>query len=160
MSSNLILQNGRWLLCLQSPCFVHARAEGHAWKNGGAKMRLVMFGQLKIGAENQFKMENGSSSDQTKLSVYNRDEGWNRFKLMHRKAQSEKRENERHHCPPQERGLGSADRMMLCTFYAPGKDLSAFFTTWNVDEKSSTPVRARKFTKAGSPLGAKDIDKS
>ncbi|MCW1890587.1 hypothetical protein OK016_20910 [Vibrio chagasii] len=60
----------------------------HAWSHGDAGLRLVMFGQLKIWAKSNFAIDDWYTRGASQSDVYGEDEGWNMFKLMHRKAQA------------------------------------------------------------------------
>ena len=127
-----------------------AKNKGHAWSHGGAGMRLVMFGQLKIWAENHFKLAKWYPDASTLPSLYGSDEGWNLFKLMHRKARGDTQGDlNKNHCSAEETGLASPDLMMVCASYVSGFDLSGFFTEWNVGEQSYTPPNGNKFYEGG-----------
>lgn len=129
--------------------------KGHAWSNGNAGIRLVMFGQLKIWAENHFKIDDWYQSGDKKLSIYNQDEGWNLFKLMHRKTRGDVQGDNLHskkgenHCSQQKTGLSSSDLLMVCASYVSGHDLSGFFTDWNPGESSSTTPEGNKIYSDG-----------
>ncbi|EGU31875.1 inner membrane lipoprotein [Vibrio sp. N418] len=110
----------------------------HAWSHGDAGMRLVMFGQLKIWAKAHFTIDRWYT-DTVKPSIYGADEGWNMFKLMHRKARGDKQgDQSTNYCSSNETGLTGGDLLMVCSSYVSGYDLSDFFTTWNVGETSMT----------------------
>jgi len=138
----------------KAPMWLNAN-KGHGWSNGDAGMRLVMFGQLKIWAKNNFSLDNWYSADDVKPAIYNKDEGWNMFKLMHRKARGDKQgdtlngRNGKNYCSPQETSLSGGDLMMLCSSYVSGYDLSDFFTVWNVGETSATNPDGTKVYSGG-----------
>ncbi|NLS14544.1 SslE/AcfD family lipoprotein zinc metalloprotease [Vibrio sp. SM6] len=112
---------------------------GHAWANGDAGMRLVMFGQLKVWAKANFAIDDWYQTGVEKPSVYGADEGWNMFKLMHRKARGDVQgDSGKNFCSASVTGLSNGDLMMVCSSYVSGYDLSAFYTAWNVGEKSTT----------------------
>lgn len=128
---------------------------GNAWSNGDAGMRLVMFGQLKVWAELNFTIDEWYRDSPKKPSIYGTDEGWNMFKLMHRKARGDKQGDEGdNYCSSHDTGLFGGDLMMVCSSYVSGYDLSEFFTTWNVGETSMTNPDGTKVYNGGiSHLG-------
>ncbi|MDK9782333.1 SslE/AcfD family lipoprotein zinc metalloprotease [Vibrio sp. B172a] len=113
---------------------------GHAWSHGDAGMRLVMFGQLKLWAKSHFKIDDWYNNGDVKPDIYGTDEGWNMFKLMHRKARGDNQgdNNGINYCSSLDTGLSNGDLMMVCSSYVSGYDLSDFFTAWNVGEISTT----------------------
>ncbi|BCN24301.1 SslE/AcfD family lipoprotein zinc metalloprotease [Vibrio alfacsensis] len=120
----------------KAPTWLNAYA-GHAWSEGNAGIRLVMFGQLKIWAETHFDIDDWYADGEQKPSIYNHDQGWNLFKLMHRKARGDTQgDTGINYCDSRDVGLNEGDQMMLCASYLTGYDLSEFFTTWNVGESS------------------------
>ncbi|WP_394143499.1 SslE/AcfD family lipoprotein zinc metalloprotease [Vibrio atypicus] len=123
--------------------------DGHAWSHGDAGMRLVMFGQLKIWAKSHFKI-NDWYSGSAKPDIYGEDEGWNMFKLMHRKARGDTQGDESHnYCSAAETGLSGGDLMMVCSSYVSDFDLSDFFNAWNVGETSMTNPDGSKVYQGG-----------
>lgn len=111
---------------------------GHAWSHGDAGYRLAMFGQLKIWAETEFDLSRWYAANETKPNIYNDDQGWNLFKLIHRKARGDQQgDQSRNYCSASETGLNASDLLMVCTSYVSGYDLGEFFTKWNVGESSS-----------------------
>jgi len=112
---------------------------GHAWAHGDAGIRLVMFGQLKVWAESHFDISDWYGSDVP--DIYNADQGWNMFKLMHRKARGDVIGdlNGKNYCSTADTQLSGANLMMTCASYVSGYDLSSFFRAWNVGETSMTP---------------------
>lgn len=118
---------------------------GHAWAHGDAGMRLVMFGQLKIWAESKFQIDNWYTDGAKKPSIYSADEGWNMFKLMHRKARGDVQgDTGINYCSSSETGLSGGDLLMVCSSYVSGYNLRDFFITWNVGEVSSTSADGTK----------------
>lgn len=81
------------------------------------------------------------------------DQGWNLFKLMHRKARGgdEISPNgiEINYCSAAESGLSNGDLLMACASYTTGYDLSDFFNTWNVGEISMTTPDKNKVYSGG-----------
>ncbi|MDO6498243.1 SslE/AcfD family lipoprotein zinc metalloprotease [Photobacterium sanguinicancri] len=138
----------------KAPMWLNANGD-HAWANGDAGMRLVMFGQLKIWAKNHFSLDNWYANDDHKPAIYGKDAGWNMIKLMHRKARGDVQgdtlqgRNGTNYCSPQETGLSGGDLMMVCSSYVSGYDLSDFFTTWNVGESSMTNPDGTKVYNGG-----------
>lgn len=113
--------------------------KGHAWANGNAGMRLVMFGQLKVWAESHFAIDAwNTKANVEKSSVYGADEGWNMIKLMHRLARDNKDAIGTNYCSASDTQLSGGDLMMVCSSYVSGYDLSDFFTQWNMGESSTT----------------------
>ena len=112
--------------------------KGHAWSNSNAGMRLVMFGQLKVWAKSNFRIDDWSEkTGGEKSSIYGADEGWNMIKLMHRLARDNQDAVDANYCSSST-GLSGGDLMMVCSSYASGYDLSEFFTKWNIGESSTT----------------------
>ncbi|BCK28013.1 TPA: SslE/AcfD family lipoprotein zinc metalloprotease [Vibrio cholerae] len=102
-----------------------AKHQGHAWSEANANLRLVMFAQLKLWAEEHFDINKNYSGNVP--SIFGEDQGWNLFKEMHRKAREENTL-----CNASE--LDSADRLMICASTVSGYDLSDFFLAWNPGE--------------------------
>lgn len=122
---------------------------GHAWSHGDAGMRLVMFGQLKIWAKQQFNIDKWYI-DKEKPSIYNQDQGWNMFKLMHRKARGDTQGDLGvNHCNASQTQLANPDLLMVCSSYVSGFDLTDFFVKWNVGESSSTLTNGDKIYSGG-----------
>lgn len=117
---------------------------GHAWSEGDAGIRLVMFGQLKLWAQDHFTIDDWYQAD-SRPTIFNQDQGWNLYKLMHRMARGEVFSDDQNYCSPQSTRLNASDTMMLCASYASGYDLSEFFQQWNPGE-----------TKADMPNGQSD----
>lgn len=121
---------------------------GHPWSHADAGLRLVMFGQLKIWAETEFDIGHWYADELP--SVYGTDNGWNLFKLMHRKARGEAvSHGETNYCVQDTSALAPADLLMLCASYISGYDLTTFFETWNPGESSSTNVDGTKVYSGG-----------
>ncbi|EGU36844.1 inner membrane lipoprotein [Vibrio ichthyoenteri ATCC 700023] len=132
----------------------------HAWSNGDAGMRLVMFGQLKIWAKANFNIDDWNQrAEVAKSSIYGTDEGWNMFKLMHRLARNNQDAiGEKNYCSASETGLSGGDLMMVCSSYVAGQDLSDFFKAWNVGETSMTnPDGTKVYTGGISDAGLNKI---
>lgn len=129
--------------------------DSHAWSHGDAGLRLVMFGQLKIWAENHFEIDRWYVDSETKPAIYNQDKGWNMIKLMHRKARGDQQGDEGiNYCSSSDTGLSAGDLMMVCSSYVSGYDLSEFFQAWNVGETSVTNADGTKVYSGGiSPEG-------
>ncbi|GAK84497.1 accessory colonization factor AcfD precursor [Vibrio ponticus] len=125
--------------------------DGHAWSNGDAGIRLVMFGQLKIWAKAEFAIDDWyTQAGKTKAAIYGSDEGWNMFKLMHRLARSnDDMFGDKNYCSSSATKLSGGDLMMVCSSYVSGYDLSDFFTTWNVGETSMTNADGSKVYNGG-----------
>ena len=134
---------------------------GHAWSHGDAGLRLVMFGQLKIWAEDNFNIEPWYKD--AKLRIYNEDQGWNLFKLMHRKARGGDEVSPKgittNYCSSAT-GLSDGDLLMACASYATGYDLSDFFNAWNVGETSMTTPTKEKVYSGGITQAGLDKVKS
>ncbi|WP_240513916.1 SslE/AcfD family lipoprotein zinc metalloprotease [Photobacterium damselae] len=114
------------------------RDGNHLWSHGDAGIRLAMFAQLKIWAKDHFKIEDWYENG-SKLSIYDADQGWNMFKLMHRKARGDvigddKHGNGKNYCSSTDTGLSGGDLLMVCSSYVSGYDLSSFFKQWNPAE--------------------------
>ncbi|MEG3695700.1 SslE/AcfD family lipoprotein zinc metalloprotease [Vibrio coralliirubri] len=141
---NDLLRMDRIIFDIQkAPLWLKAN-NGHAWANGNAGIRLVMFGQLKLWAKNHFSLDSWYGAFEHKPDIYGLDEGWNMIKLMHRKARGDKQgdsqqdRNGTNYCSSRETGLLGGDLMMVCSSYVSGYDLGDFFSTWNVGEASMT----------------------
>lgn len=144
----------------KAPLWLDGNA-GHAWSHGDAGMRLVMFGQLKLWAKAHFKIDDWYSDSEDKPSIYGADEGWNMFKLMHRKARGDVQGDNGgiNYCSSQATGLSNGDLMMVCSSYVSGYDLRDFFTTWNVGETSMTNPDGSKVYSGGiSHKGLSTLD--
>ncbi|OCH01775.1 SslE/AcfD family lipoprotein zinc metalloprotease [Aliivibrio fischeri] len=124
--------------------------DGHAWSHGDAGLRLVMFGQLKIWAENNFEIDRWYVDGETKPVIYNQDQGWNMIKLMHRKARGDQQGDAGiNYCSSGDTGLSAGDLMMVCSSYVSGYDLGEFFQAWNVGETSVTNADGTKVYSGG-----------
>lgn len=111
-----------------------SRNNGHAWTNGNAGIRLVMFAQLKLWAQDYFNIDEwyaANRPDEEVPEIFGEDQGWNLIKLMHRLAREENQ-----YCV----GENKADVLGVCASYASGYNLSSFFKVWNAGEtKFTTP---------------------
>ncbi|OLQ94327.1 sugar ABC transporter substrate-binding protein [Vibrio ponticus] len=107
---------------------------GHAWSEADAGIRLVMFGQLKLWAEDHFDINKWYSADVLPTVFDTEKQGWNLFKLMHRMARGETFAEDANYCNQQATGLNASDTMMVCASYASGYDLRDFFLQWNPGE--------------------------
>ncbi|GAB2657664.1 SslE/AcfD family lipoprotein zinc metalloprotease [Vibrio panuliri] len=107
---------------------------GNAWSEADAGLRLVMFAQLKLWADEHFDIQDWYQDGSAIPSIYSDDQGWNLYKLMHRKAREETFFGETNYCRQQSTGLNASDTMMLCASYASGFDLGDFFEQWNPGE--------------------------
>ncbi|NVN81129.1 MULTISPECIES: SslE/AcfD family lipoprotein zinc metalloprotease [unclassified Vibrio] len=122
----------------------------HAWSHGDAGLRLVMFGQLKIWAKSNFAIDDWYGRGASQSAVYGDDEGWNMFKLMHRKARGDREgDSNTNYCSASETGLSGGDLMMVCASYVSNYDLSDFFEAWNVGETSMTNADGSKSYSGG-----------
>ncbi|MGF1686595.1 SslE/AcfD family lipoprotein zinc metalloprotease [Photobacterium japonica] len=130
---------------IQKAPFWLSSNNGHAWAHGDAGLRLVMFGQLKVWAETHFKIDDWYKAVDKKPTMYSADEGWNMFKLMHRKARGDKQgDTGINYCSSSETGLSDGDLLMVCASHVSGYDLRDFFAQWNVGESSSTSAEGVK----------------
>ena len=135
----------------------------HAWSHGNAGMRLVMFGQLKIWAESNFNLTEWYTSNDIQPNIYSDDQGWNMFKLMHRKARGDVQGDTNHgngtnYCSSRDTGLNGADLLMVCSSYVSGYDLSEFFTTWGAGESATTnPNGTRTYTPSLTSAGTSKL---
>lgn len=128
---------GRIELDIQKMPLLLAANGGHLWSEGDAGVRLVMFGQLKLWAAQHFDI-NKWYPDGSKPSVFGEDQGWNLFKLMHRKARGDKAGDESiNYCSSADTRLQNGDLLMVCSSYLSGYDLSSFFKAWNPGEVKS-----------------------
>ncbi|WP_261873180.1 SslE/AcfD family lipoprotein zinc metalloprotease [Vibrio rarus] len=138
----------------KAPLWLGANS-GHAWSNGDAGMRLVMFGQLKVWAKTHFSIDNWYAAGDQKPSVYGKDAGWNMVKLMHRKARGDVQGDNlqgrdgTNYCSSKETGLSGGDLMMVCSSYVSGYNLSDFFQAWNIGEESMTNADGTKTYNGG-----------
>ncbi|CDT70550.1 Inner membrane lipoprotein [Vibrio coralliirubri] len=122
----------------------------HAWSHGDAGLRLVMFGQLKIWAKSNFAIDDWYTRGASQSDVYGDDEGWNMFKLMHRKARGDTEGDVvENYCSAKDTGLTGGDLMMVCSSYVSNYDLSDFFVAWNVGETSMTNADGTKSYSGG-----------
>ncbi|MFA0412762.1 SslE/AcfD family lipoprotein zinc metalloprotease [Vibrio renipiscarius] len=106
------------------------RHDGHAWSEGDNAMRLVFFGQLKLWAEDHFNIDTVYSDAASRPTVFGNDQGWNLFKLAHRKAREGGVSN---YCSTAS-GLDQGDLLMACLSQLSGYDLSDYFKVWNPSE--------------------------
>lgn len=106
--------------------------EGHAWSEGNPGLRLVMFGQLKLWAEDNFDITQWYD-EKVIPSVFDADQGWNMIKLMHRLTRGETF-GDTNYCSSSALNLNASDTLMVCASYASGYDLSDFFSAWNPGE--------------------------
>uniref|UniRef100_UPI000AD8AE75 SslE/AcfD family lipoprotein zinc metalloprotease n=1 Tax=Vibrio harveyi TaxID=669 RepID=UPI000AD8AE75 len=122
------------------------RFEGHAWSEADVGMRLAMFGQLKLWAEDHFNIDTWYSNQASKPSIFSEDQGWNFFKLAHRKARGDSVGDQGiNYCSTQSSQLSQGDLLMACTSYLTQYDLTDYFRKWNPSE-----------TKANLPNGSVD----
>ncbi|APP04468.1 SslE/AcfD family lipoprotein zinc metalloprotease [Vibrio harveyi] len=122
------------------------RFEGHAWSEADVGMRLAMFGQLKLWAEDHFNIDTWYSNQASKPSIFGEDQGWNFFKLAHRKARGDSVGDQGiNYCSTQSSQLSQGDLLMACTSYLTQYDLTDYFRKWNPSE-----------TKANLPNGSVD----
>ncbi|EPP5334433.1 SslE/AcfD family lipoprotein zinc metalloprotease [Vibrio harveyi] len=122
------------------------RFEGHAWSEADVGMRLAMFGQLKLWAEDHFNIDTWYSNQASKPSIFGEDQGWNFFKLAHRKARGDSVGDQGiNYCSAQSSQLSQGDLLMACTSYLTQYDLTDYFRKWNPSE-----------TKANLPNGSVD----
>ncbi|MGL5336863.1 MAG: SslE/AcfD family lipoprotein zinc metalloprotease, partial [Enterovibrio sp.] len=129
----------------------------HAWANGNATSRLAMFAQLKIWASDNFNIDKWYAGS-TKPAIYNDDQGWNMFKLMHRKARGDVIGDQgKNYCSKTQTNLKDADLLMVCASYVSGFDLSEFFSTWNPGESSNTLTDGRKVYNGGISSAGKEV---
>ncbi|MGL5497532.1 MAG: SslE/AcfD family lipoprotein zinc metalloprotease [Aeromonas sobria] len=125
----------RIALDIQKMPLLFGRHGGHVWSEGDAGVRLVMFGQLKLWAERYFSLEDWYSSDEDMPGVFGDDQGWNMFKLMHRKVRGDGiGDKGKNYCSNADTGLTDGDLLMVCASYLSGTDLSDFFGLWNPGE--------------------------
>lgn len=113
-----------------------AQHNGHLWSAGDAGVRLVMFGQLKIWAEQHFDLTTWYDVDTDSIpNVFGDDQGWNFIKLMHRKARGDTiGDSGKNYCSADDTDLRDGDLLMVCASYVSGYDLSSFFKAWNPGE--------------------------
>lgn len=126
---------GRIELDIQKMPLLLAAHHGHLWSEGDAGVRLVMFGQLKLWAEQHFSIDDWYAP-QYKPTIFGDDQGWNLFKLMHRKARGDNTgdNNGTNYCSSRDTDLQGGDLLMVCSSYVSGYDLSGFFKAWNPGE--------------------------
>lgn len=132
---------------------------GHGWSHGHAGIRLVMFGQLKVWAETHFNIEDWYSNQSNQPNIYNEDQGWNFFKLLHRKARGDDigDKNGVNYCRAEETKLKPSDLLMVCMSYVSGYDLSEFFKAWNPGEKMMTSPEGIKVYSNGITASGYDV---
>lgn len=117
---------------IQKAPMMISRDHGHVWSHGDAGSRLVMFAQLKVWAEDHFKIA-AHFAGETIPEFYDEDEGWNMIKMMHREA----RNIDNQACSAQNAlGLREGDLLMACASQVSGYDLTSFFEAWNPSEIS------------------------
>ncbi|GIU49059.1 hypothetical protein TUM4438_31870 [Shewanella sairae] len=117
---------------IQKAPMLISRDDGHVWSHGDAGSRLVMFAQLKIWAEDHFKVADHFAADAIP-SYYGDDEGWNMIKMMHREA----RNIDNPSCSAQNSArLSQGDLLMACASSVSRYDLTSFFESWNPSEVS------------------------
>ncbi|MCG9780353.1 SslE/AcfD family lipoprotein zinc metalloprotease [Photobacterium damselae] len=130
-----------------------SRDNGHIWSEGNAGIRLVMFAQLKLWAANHFKIDDWYKNGGSKPTVYGQDEGWNMFKLMHRKSRGDiigdSDRGNKNYCSSAETGLTDGNLLMVCSSYVSGYDLSSFFETWNPSESMNELPNGSKLYRGG-----------
>ncbi|QTL94392.1 SslE/AcfD family lipoprotein zinc metalloprotease [Aeromonas jandaei] len=125
---------GRIELDIQKIPVLLANQSGHVWSEGDAGVRLVMFGQLKLWGAQHFNIANWYG-DSEAPSVFGSDQGWNWFKLMHRKSRGDSiGDKDINYCSASDTGLSGSDLLMVCASYTSGYDLSGFFKSWNPGE--------------------------
>ncbi|WP_050909232.1 SslE/AcfD family lipoprotein zinc metalloprotease [Vibrio campbellii] len=131
------------------------RFEGHAWSEADVGMRLVMFGQLKLWAEDHFNIDDWYSNQAEKPSTFGKDQGWNFFKLAHRKARGDSIGDQGiNYCSTQSSQLSQGDLMMACTSYLTGYDLTDYFRMWNPSEtKANLPNGTVDYSGGLTPAG-------
>ncbi|WP_404971688.1 SslE/AcfD family lipoprotein zinc metalloprotease [Vibrio campbellii] len=131
------------------------RFEGHAWSEADVGMRLAMFGQLKLWAEDHFNIDDWYSNQAEKPSIFGKDQGWNFFKLAHRKARGDSIGDQGiNYCETQSSQLNQGDLMMACTSYLTGYDLTDYFRMWNPSEtKANLPNGTVDYSGGLTPAG-------
>ncbi|WP_050917814.1 SslE/AcfD family lipoprotein zinc metalloprotease [Vibrio campbellii] len=131
------------------------RFEGHAWSEADVSMRLAMFGQLKLWAEDHFNIDDWYSNQAEKPSIFGEDQGWNFFKLAHRKARGDSIGDQGiNYCSTQSSQLSQGDLMMACTSYLTGYDLTDYFRMWNPSEtKANLPNGTVDYSGGLTPAG-------
>ncbi|HIF9243084.1 TPA: SslE/AcfD family lipoprotein zinc metalloprotease [Photobacterium damselae] len=134
---------------IQKMPLLFSRYNKHVWSNGDAGIRLVMFAQLKLWAENHFRIDNWYS-EKDLLTIYNQDQGWNMFKLMHRKSRGDSIGDQGiNYCSSSDTGLSGGDLLMVCSSYVSGFDLSNFYTLWNPSESMNVLPNGDKLYSGG-----------
>ncbi|MFB1076740.1 SslE/AcfD family lipoprotein zinc metalloprotease, partial [Photobacterium damselae] len=134
---------------IQKMPLLFSRYNKHVWSNGDAGIRLVMFAQLKLWAENHFHIDNWYS-EKDLLTIYNQDQGWNMFKLMHRKSRGDSIGDQGiNYCSSSDTGLSGGDLLMVCSSYVSGFDLSNFYTLWNPSESMNVLPNGDKLYSGG-----------
>lgn len=118
-------------------------------------MRLAMFGQLKLWAEDHFNIDDWYSNQAEKPSIFAKDQGWNFFKLAHRKARGDSIGDQGiNYCETQSSQLNQGDLMMACTSYLTGYDLTDYFRMWNPSEtKANLPNGTVDYSGGLTPAG-------
>lgn len=114
------------------------RYSGHAWSEANNNMKLAMFGQLKRWAEENFDLSKWQSHSilDVNHSIFDQDQGWNMFKLMHRLARAGD-DISNNFCSSAATGLRDGDLLMVCASYVSGYDLSPYFEKWNPGESKA-----------------------
>ncbi len=114
------------------------RYNGHAWSEANNNMKLAMFGQLKRWAEENFDLSKWQSHSilDGNHSIFDQDQGWNMFKLMHRLARAGD-DISNNYCSSAATGLRDGDLLMVCASYVSGYDLSPYFEKWNPGESKA-----------------------
>jgi len=122
---------GRIELDIQKMPLLLASQNGHLWSEGDAGVRLLMFGQLKLWAAEHFDIANWYGKDDLP-NLYGEDQGWNWFKLIHRKGRGDQVGDQgTNYCSASDTGLSGGDLLMVCASYTSGYDLTSFFKAWN-----------------------------
>ncbi len=114
-----------------------------------------MFGQLKLWAENHFNIDDWYTNQADKPSIFGEDQGWNFFKLAHRKARGDSIGDQGiNYCSAQSSQLSQCDLMMACTSYLTGYDLTDYFRMWNPSEtKANLPNGTVDYSGGLTPAG-------
>ncbi|WP_422447765.1 MULTISPECIES: hypothetical protein [unclassified Endozoicomonas] len=115
---------------------------GHGWSEGDNGMRLAMFGQLKLWAEDHFDISKWYPEG-NQPAVFGDDRGWNMYKLAHRKARGDLVGDELNgnkginYCSAKDTDLSQGDLLMSCLSYLSNYDLSDYFRQWNPSESKA-----------------------
>lgn len=161
-----------------------SRHDGHGWSQADNGMKLAMFGQLKLWAEDHFDIGRWYPDTESRPALFNDDQGWNMFKLAHRKARGDTVGDDvngegNNYCSASASGLSQGDLLMTCLSYLSGYDLSEYFGRWNpsevrADQPDGSSVYSGGLTQDGyakvremglpkpeqSPLSYTDVTKS